>query len=293
MATSSILTHHDHCSRAGWRSLRVPPGPVGPLPVLREAVDIGLGSEDDRGERAAMAVRDAALHGRLEVESKETLYVLAEHLASIAEQIVYVVGGDKPWVRPDPIWLAAGVAWEPGVWVDGSGEGLRRVVLTGYQSSNENLSWFEQGEQAVYGGALTEIVVALGSQREGRFHGYWSKGWKHPRSKEVRLADAMGGEFRTWNPVWRESERIDAAEWAEKMQSVMHSALRIEQHEPLGAGERRAWKSLALYKLQEMNSGKEPPPQISQCKGCAYGPCPLTETRQVSITTVYPIAALR
>jgi hypothetical protein len=270
-ATSSLLRFDDNCRRAGWRSLRLPAGPLGVLPILREAVDIGLAAEDDRGERAAMAVRDAALNGRLQVSSPETLYVISEHLAAVAEQIVYVVGGDNPWSRPDPVWLDAGLAWEPGVFL-GEG-GLRRVVLGSYRDEAERMSWHEQGEQAVYGGALTEIVVSLGALREGRFHGHWSKGWKHPRSKEIRLADSLGGEFRTWNLIWRESERIDVKEWTALMNPHMAKCLSITEREPLPDAERKRWRYLAVRKLTEMQQPDEPAPQISQCRQCPYGPC--------------------
>lgn len=266
--TASLLTHDDHCHRAGWRSVRQAIGPQGVLGILREAVDIGLGACAHRAERAAMAVRDAALAGRLDAEGN--LYQISEHLAAVAEQIVYVVGGETTWMRPESVWMGPVDQWEPGAWV--APQGLRRVVLTTYQSA-ERLSWSEQGEQAVYGGALTNIVVQLGAQREGYFHGYWSKGWRHPQSKEIRIADSRGGTFRSWNPIWREDERICVEEWAEKMQPVMASALRIEQREALSAGERMAWKGLALRKLDRMRSVEEPDPQISQCSRCPYGPC--------------------
>ena len=271
MTTAFHLQTDDHCHRAGWRSLRIPLGPLGVLPILREAVDIGLAAKDDRGERAAMAVRDAALGGRLQVSSPETLYAISEHLAGVAEQIVYVVGGDTPWSRPDPVWLDSGLAWEPGVFL--GPDGLRRVVLGSYRDDASRLSWFEQGEQAVYGGGLTEIIVSLGAQREGRLHGYWSKGWKHPRSKEVRLADSMGGEFRTWTQIWREDERIAPADWAVLMGPVMAKALSITQREALPDAERKRWRGLAVRKLAAMAEKDEPPPQISQCARCPYGPC--------------------
>ena len=270
-ATAQLLRFDDNCRRAGWRSLREPMGPLGVLPILREAVDIGLAAEDDRGERAAMAVRDAALGGRLQVSSPESLYVITEHLAAVAEQVVYVVGGDTPWTRPDPVWLDHGLAWEPGVFL-GEG-GLRRVVLGSYREDATRMSWFEQGEQAVYGGALTEIVVSLGALREGRFHGHWSKGWKHPRSKEIRLADSVGGEFRTWNLIWRESERIDVKEWTRLMTPCMSKALSITERAPLDNHDRRAWRALAIRKLKAMAGGKEPDMQPSQCRHCPFGPC--------------------
>ena len=270
-ATAQLLRFDDNCHRAGWRSLREPMGPLGVLPILREAVDIGLAAEDDRGERAAMAVRDAALGGRLEVSSPESLYVITEHLAAVAEQVVYVVGGDTPWTRPDPVWLDSGVAWEPGVFV--AEGGLRRVVLANYRDEASRMSWFEQGEQAVYGGALTEIVVSLGAMREGRLHGHWSKGWKHPRSKEVRLADSVGGEFRSWNLIWREDERTTPEAWAVLMQPFMAKCLSVTERPALDSQDRRAWRALALTKLAAMAGKNEPPPQISQCRGCPFGPC--------------------
>jgi hypothetical protein len=147
------------------------------------------------------------------------------------------------------------------------------VVLANYRDEAMGMSWLEQGEQAVYGGALTEIVVSLGAMREGRLHGYWSKGWKHPRTKEIRLADSVGGEFRTWNQIWRENERIPPPEWTMLMQPFMAKCISITQRDPLDTKERKAWRDLAKRKLAAMRKEPEPDPQISQCARCPYGPC--------------------
>jgi hypothetical protein len=223
-------------------------------------------------------VRHAALNNQLEVEPAGAVYQISEHLAAIAEQIVYVVGGDRPWARPEPILLDEGLWWESGVFRDADGANLRRVVLTDYwgesKMAGEGQSWHEAGEQAIYGGTLTEMIVLLGAHRENRFHGLWSKGWKHPQNGEIRLQSVAGGEFKRYIPFWREDERIPAGRWAELMPTGL--AMTVQQREPLETNARRRWKALAKEKLAEMQDKREPLPQISQChwpSRCPMGPC--------------------
>lgn len=274
--TSSLLVLHDRCHRAGWRSIRQAMGPRGPWSILREAIETGLGATDHRSERAAMYVRDAALSCDLEIETPESIYQVSEHLAAIAEQIVHVVGGTEPWQRPETIMLGPEMWWESSVFRDG--ENLRRVILTDYWSEGrmrgEAESWYEAGEQAIYGGSLTEIIVLLGAHREGRFHGLWSKGWKHPRNNDVRLQSVSGGEFKAYEPFWREDSGIGVKDWTALMPS--HLALKVLQREPLDRERRKAWKDLALRKLKAMEKGDEPLMQPSQCwkpSRCPMGPC--------------------
>jgi hypothetical protein len=275
--TAAILGYDDRCHRAGWRSLHdYHLGPQGIMPILREAVDVGLGAADNRPGRAGMALRAAAINRRLETDAKEGIYNISEHLAALAEQVVYVVGGEKPWTRPRAVWLDSELTWEPSCWLDPVSGGLRRVVLTTKANRAEWVSWWAQGEQAIYGGTMTEIVVVLGQQREGRFHGYWSKGWKHPKSKEVRLSDIAGGEFRSWDAIWREDERIGEKDWGRLMGPTMHLAMFIQEWKTMGAIERVRWKALAVRKLKSMRAKWEPDPQLSQCNTpgkCPFGPC--------------------
>lgn len=276
MTTANLLVLQDRCYRAGWRSIRQAPGPRGAWAILREAIELGLGSSDNRPERAAASVRSAALNNQLECDPPNAIFQTAEHLAAIAEQVVYVVGGDKPWTRPDPIRLDSDLWWESSVFADG--ENLRRIVLMDYWSesrmSGESLSWFEAGEQAIYGGHLTEIIVILGTHRENRFHGLWSKGYKHPRNSDIRLRPVDGGEFKAYQPFWREDERIGVSRWAELIPTGL--AMTVEVREPLEPNERKHWKALAMAKLAQLGGKKEPLPQLSQCwkpNRCPYGPC--------------------
>jgi hypothetical protein len=280
MNTSGLLVLDDRCHRAGWRCVRAPMGPRGVWAVLREAIEAGLEAKDYRPDRASAHVRSAALNSELEIETPETIYQISEHLAALAEQIVHVVGGEESWHRPEMISLGPDLWWESSVFRDG--ENLRRVVLTDYWSEgrmrSEAESWYEAGEQAIYGGSLTEIIVMLGAHREGRFHGLWSKGWKHPRNGDVRLQSVSGGEFKAYQPFWREDAHISVEEWTAKM--PMGLAVKIQEREPLDSAQRKAWKALALRKLKAIDREDEPPMQPSQCwrpNRCPMGPCSLTQ----------------
>jgi hypothetical protein len=280
MNTSGLLVLQDRCHRAGWRSIRQPMGPRGVWSILREAIETGLGAEDYRTERASSYVRQAALDCQLEIDTPESIYQISEHLAAIAEQVVHVIGGDKPWYRPEMIALGPNIWWESSVWRDG--ENLRRLILTDYWSESrmrgEAESWYEGGEQAIYGGSLTEIIVLLGAHRDGRFHGLWSKGWKHPYNSDVRLQSVSGAEFRAYQPFWREDSKLSVQEWADKMPTGL--AMHVEQREPIGNAQRKAWKALAMRKLATIMRDGEPDMQPSQCymrgSRCPMGPCSIS-----------------
>lgn len=269
-----LLALDDRCRRSAWRALRRGPGPRPALDVLRDSVDAGLGGNSARPEMAAAHVRRSALYNGLEVEPGQNIYQISEHLAALAEQIVYVVGGEKPWRRPPAIALDERHSWESRAW-EGPG-GLRRVVLTDRSRDRAEMTWRDAGEQAVYGGVLTEIIVVLGNHRDGRFHGHWAKGWKHPRNGEVRVSSSVGGELAKWKQVWREDEGLTVAEWTNRMQPAMPLSLRITERKELDAGQRAAWKALALRKIEAIEREQEPDPQPSQCfrpTACLYGPC--------------------
>jgi hypothetical protein len=271
---SPLLALHDRCFRAGWRALRQSPGPECALDVMRDAVDHGLGLPSSRSEMASAYVRRAALYNGLEVEPGQNIFHISEHISAIAEQIVYVVGGEKPWVRPDTVLLDESHAWESRAWL-GRG-GLRRVVLTDRWRERTEMTWRDAGEQAVYGGVLTEITVILGNHHDGRFHGHWSKGWKHPRNGEVRIQSSAGGELNKWMKIWREDEGLTAKEWATRMQPAMGAAMRVVERPELKPEQRAAWRRLALRKMEAMERGEEPDPQPSQCHrptACLFGPC--------------------
>jgi hypothetical protein len=274
--TANLMVLDDRCHRAGWRSVQGRSLPRGAWDVLREAIAYGLGAPENRPETAAFAVREAALNNQLEVEPPNAVYAISEHLAAIAEQVVYVVGGDAPWERPEPIMLDYDLWWDSKVFR--SGTDLKRVVLTDYWSdrrmAGEGMSWHEAGEQAVYGGSLTEIIVLLGAHRENRFHGLWSKGWKHPQNGEIRLQSASGGEFKRYIPFYRDDAHIDYKHWAELMPTGL--ALTVQVKEPMQNAQRRAWKALAMRKMDSMRAKEEPLPQLSQCNfpsRCPCGPC--------------------
>lgn len=246
------------------------------LDVLRNAVAEGLAAKDERPARAAAQVRHEALENRMEFERGQNAYLITEHLAALAEQIVYVVGGSKPWSRPVDVRLNERYSWDSRAWLGPTG--LRRVVLTDRPREHDEMSWWDAGEQAVYGGTLTEIIVILGSHRDGRFHGHWSRGWKHPRSAEVRVSSSSGGELGKWTKIWREDEGITAEAWAEKMKPAMHSSLSYNEREELTRDQRMAWMRLGVRKMRAIEQEDEPDMQVSQChfpSRCLYGPCSL------------------
>jgi hypothetical protein len=124
-------------------------------------------------------------------------------------------------------------------------------------------------------------VVLIGQRREGRHHSPWSKGFLHPRSRNLRIAKRSGEKFDgNWIQCWREEqENISRDKWLDAMRAdrIMNDVLfDVEVPVPDPAFQSKIGQ-LASRKMEAITGTTEvPPPNISVCdwpQRCGFAQC--------------------
>jgi hypothetical protein len=279
--TAAILSSDDHCRRfARWLD-RIPA--LSPGEILRRAVTAGLESdEEDYAKAASDAAMDLCTSNTIDTAETDLLG-LAEHIASLAEILVWTVRLDSPWERPEPVNLSDRHPWVSGAHIGVSGEKLRHLAIVSKLDGATEMalrhSWEIQGECAAYRIPMDLIVVEVGSLRQGRWTCPWTCGWRHPVGKMLRFRKRDGDGFgANWDRVWRTGPNLDRDEWMDAMTEdgvLMDNLHVLSVDVPEMAGE---IVELAKRKLDAMK-GALPDPQFSRCfdkmRLCPFrGDCP-------------------
>lgn len=281
MTTPELLTLMDRDPRAAYWSQFWQRQTVTPVEALRLAIADGLMSqEEDPGQTAGDTVMTLAAERGLETKVYD-LYGCALHHAALADLIVTQIRSLQPLLARPEDQTVNGSTWVSNAYLASSGVRLHRVVVVDRWSVErkeaESHAWFSLGEMAAYQMPMTQTVIVVGQTRDGRHHSPWSKGWLHPRSKNLRLrkrsGEGFGGE---WKQIWREeADQISRDKWLDQMREdqVMHDLVfdvELELPCPEVLSKIRHLISKKLCRLQEMKEAPEPNP--SQCDWPI--PCP-------------------
>jgi hypothetical protein len=119
---------------------------------------------------------------------------------------------------------------------------------------------------------MKEAVIILGAHRDGKRHGYWSKGLRHPVNKKLRFrkkTDVSVGFKSTWATIFREDyDEISTEEWLSAMLNdgvLPDVCFSVEIPVPEKSAMQRI-VDLAAYRLDEIYSANTlPPQQLSTC----------------------------
>lgn len=283
MGSTEVLLNHDRCPRLAHWGMRWQAPNIDASEALALAIDAGVMSEEkDPGQWAGDTIMTIASERRLNVPGSQ--YDCALHLASLADIIVTTLRtGTGAWARPTPrTWQT--LAWESSAFVE-AGIRLRRVALvdrwTDERREHELHSWRTLGEQAIYELPMTLTVVVIGNRRIGRYHSPWSKGFLHPRSKNLRIKKRGGESFKgDWVECWREQhDEIERDDWLEMMHKdgVLPEVCFPVLVDIPKDGFRVPIRALAENKMREIfSTQKTPPPTISACdwpRRCKFHDC--------------------
>jgi hypothetical protein len=121
---------------------------------------------------------------------------------------------------------------------------------------------------------MKEAVIILGANRDGKRHGYWSKGLRHPVNKKLRFrkkTDVSVGFKSTWATIFREDyDDIPTADWLSAMYKdgvLEDSAFSVTVDVPTKEA-RQHVLDLAARKLDRLMSLKTVPDE--QYTGCSW-----------------------
>lgn len=228
MNSAALLTDFEQCERKGFWSRSHERIKLDDTAMLQAAIRAGV-TEDTRtdwGEAAGEECYARGLEPGLETTHYD-VYGEVVHLACIADIAATALRkpGEAPWQRPGPAPLGGGMLWNSGVYLSPDGSHLRRVVLASTWSDDRHYhecrSWQSLGEICAYNLPMQQAVIVLGPRRNGKRHGYWSKGLRHPANKKLRFRkkhDVAAGFKSSWLPVWREDyDDISTRDWLQAM----------------------------------------------------------------------------
>lgn len=228
MNSPEALTALETCERqAWWRGLWAR-GKVDGNEMLQEGIRAGLTTaRPDFGEAAGEAVYALGAEPGLATE-QSNVYDEVMHLACIADAVATALRppGEAPWLPAEPALLGAeGPLWRSGAYLDPTGTTLRRVALASAWSDErhyaEARSWASLGEVCAYGLPMQQATIVLGQRRNGKRHGPWAKGLRHPANRKLRFRKkkAVAEGFKSsWVEIWREDfDDISTHDWLQAM----------------------------------------------------------------------------
>ena len=274
---AALLNTDDRCRRAAFLSLQWKPQLIHPMDAVRLAIETGLEycGKSDPWDIAHETLMQLAVERGFD-SNQTDLLGQAEHLASIAEFVTYLLRTGSPFKRPEPITLPNGTPWIPSSFLDPSGRYLRRVVLVSrwdaYRMTEEEHSWRTM-EAAIYGVPMDLLVVVLGQERNGRRHGALTKGWQHPVAKNLRFRKRDGTGFdANWEPIFREKSNFSRQDWLDALveDGLLPEIVLIHRAE----SPQIDVSALAEAKLARIHATTDyPEPQLSSCFQRVH-PCP-------------------
>jgi hypothetical protein len=282
--TAELLTAFEECPRAAfWRRkwVRVK---LDAAELLAAGIRAGVTSKrTDFGEAAGEEVYGLGNEPGLETTHYD-LHSEVVHLACIADIAATAIRktAEAPWRAPEPVKLEGGQPWRSGAYLSPDGSHLRRVVLASAWNDDRHYSecrsWFSLGEICAYGLPMQMAVIVLGAHREGKYHGPWAKGLRHPVNKKLRFRKkhAVAEGFKsTWQQVWREDfDEISTHDWLQAMleDGVLQDACFPVKIEVPDHAARQRIVEMAQRKLEIIEKTKTLPDL--QLTGCDWpAPC--------------------
>jgi hypothetical protein len=274
----ALLTAFEPCNRKGiwsrdWERIKID---------LNELLQAGLReglttTRKDFGQAAGEKIIAIAAAREI-VSDQYDVYSQVIHHAAIADIVTMAIRKptEGPWGATDPLDLPGGHTWYSDAYTSPDGLRLRRIALTSNWSDDKHYSfarsWYSLGEVAIFGLPMQQATIILGQHRNGKRHGFWSHGLRHPLSKQLRFRkknDKAVPFKSTWTEVWREDyDDIATGDWL----SAMHSdgvlgdvAFNVDIPVPEKEA-RQKIVDLATRRLEEIWSAKEiPDQQLSTC----------------------------
>ena len=225
MNSPQILTSYEGCNRSAFWSRDWQRAKIDLNELLQEGLREGVTtSRPDYGNASGERVMEISAQREI-VQDKHSVYDSCIHTASLADVVSSAIRKptEGPWLLPELVALGNGPTWHSGAFLAPSGTSLRRVVLASNWNTerhySEARSLFSLGEVAAFGMPMQQAVIILGQSRDGKRHGYFSKGLQHPMNKRVRFRKKSDGTFKeSWGVIFREDrDEISTHDWLQAM----------------------------------------------------------------------------
>jgi hypothetical protein len=290
--TADLLTDYETCDRKGFWSQAYRRKRLDATTMVRKAIAAGVTSDSREwtwGEIAGQTIMDLAESPGMETPASHHLYESVIHHAALADILTTAIRKplEHPWtVRPPE--TVAGAPWASSAFLDPSGLRLRRVLPVSTWTDERHYSsirsWYGLGEVAAYGLPMTQVVLVLGSHRDGRRSGPWTKGFLHPQNHKLRFRKKSRSSSEVfsdrWEQVWREHrDEIDTRTWLQAMldDDVLRDVCFTVDIPVPSAPERKRICEMAAQKMERLKRITLPEASMSVCdrpacpfKGCCW-----------------------
>lgn len=271
---------YDRCGRRLAFEREYETRSISPLGLLYAAVEGSLTAPDSvQGASDAIMERTQ----RLDVNVGDLSPLSAvKHIESMAEVIAMAIRSKiGRATRPEPVKLGDH-EWRSNLF-ECKGE-LHRIILASHMDDDSLRSyahsWQTVGELAAMERPITLTVILVGSQRGGRRHSAWSKGFLHPIQRNLRFAPRKkdSGFTENWKTTWREQSNIKAEAWLNQMRTddVLDELITSRKIQYRGDDERmiQARKDMLTIAASIETALSDSPMRRSSCDEVGRGPCP-------------------
>jgi hypothetical protein len=125
--------------------------------------------------------------------------------------------------HPDVKLGSTGILWQPEAYlIDGGTRIMRFVLVSDWDDDRQTAEchdWATISAVSVTQLPMQLRVLVIGSSRNGRRYGHWTRARQHPYDKSLRFARRQRGEEfgEGWKSVWREHTKIGPDHWLEQM----------------------------------------------------------------------------
>lgn len=276
---SQIFDTFDRCPRRFAFECTHEPLTISALGLLYAAVEGSLTAPDP-----CQGANDAVLEltQRMDVSAGDLSPIsVVRHVEAMAEVIALALRERLGKGRKvDDIALGEHT-WHPSLF-ECRGE-LHRIILVSHIDDDTLRSfahsWGTIGELAALERPITLTIVLVGSQRGGRRHSAWSKGFQHPVQKNLRFSPRKkdNGFTGNWTTVWREQGNIKPDVWLNQMRNdeILEELIISRRIQYNGEDARmiQARKDmLVIIPLME-EATEDAPMRRSSCDELGRGPC--------------------
>jgi hypothetical protein len=278
MKSAQLLSAFESCNRKGVWSRDWEKWKITDTEMLGRSICAGLLSA--RSDFNVVSGEECmALGAEPGLDSKQyDIYSQTVHLASLADLLTFATRkpGERPWLIPEDISIGGGVLWRSSVLLDPTGTYLRRLALVSNWNDDRHFAecrtWQSLGEICTYSLPMQLVVAVIGSSRDGKRHGPWTKAYRHPVNRGIRFRNKSNPETgfkQSWTKIWREDfDDIETETWFQQMVKdgvIADYFFKIDIPVP-EAKARKGIVDLAAERLDEIYSANElPPKQLSTC----------------------------
>jgi len=275
---AEILDTFDRCPRKLAFSQKWEPRAISPLGLLYTAIESALISPDPEQSAKDETLRIAKSR---EISTDQNAFTVTRHIGFLAAILVTVLQSRLGQLTRVP----ATEEWESNLFSTPSGDRHKILLVSALDDDRLRAaahSWAVIGELVALQSPLTLTAVVIGSQRAGKRHCAWAKGYIHPKfATKLRFRERGAKEDgfgNGWLTIWREQRgEISTEKWISTMaEDGVLDSLIISRTIPFNAEDNRmkiARRDMLEIGEKIKSAREDAPMKRCSCDSVGHGAC--------------------